>query len=481
MSTAARSAMQNPIDHQALRPIVGYSAPTNLPAVLFDLGLVVLTAVSVVYLRVPVPHSAEWRNLHSTFARNLTFALLFAPIVVLCCHWQQLYSHRVARVNEILLSVVKAIAVAAAIWMCFIYVAGIKDIPRFVVLTLSIASVVFLSAWRVEYKRLTAHRVTAGYGVNALILGGGNTARALADYLRSHPTFGYRVISVIDPRRLSYSLDETGRFREIVLSNFIDEIIVSDASDHDLVRRAAAEVADLGVGLSVIPEGYEGLAIGATFGFIGSLPKIALFHRAHSPIEMTAKRLVDIVVAASLLVCIAPVLAAIALVILFDSGAPVIYRSKRVGKKGRLFDCLKFRTMVRNADELKQSLAHLNEREGALFKISNDPRITRVGAFLRKYSLDELPQLWNVLVGEMSLVGPRPAIPSEVDAYSPEHRRRITVTPGITGLWQIQARAKPSFDEYIHLDLQYIEGFSLWLDFQILIRTIFVVINGTGT
>lgn len=137
--------------------------------------------------------------------------------------------------------------------------------------------------------------------------------------------------------------------------------------------------------------------------------------------------------------------------------------------------------MVSNAEQLREQLVHLNERDGVLFKIKNDPRITNVGKFLRKYSLDELPQLWNVFIGDMSLVGPRPALPSEVRDYSPEHVRRMMVMPGITGLWQVQARDNPSFDAYIDLDLQYVENASLWLDLKILARTLFVVLAGTGS
>jgi lipopolysaccharide/colanic/teichoic acid biosynthesis glycosyltransferase len=162
------------------------------------------------------------------------------------------------------------------------------------------------------------------------------------------------------------------------------------------------------------------------------------------------------------------------------SDGPVLYRSIRIGKKGRDFICYKFRTMVANAEELRDSLHHLNEREEILFKISNDPRVTPAGRFLRKFSIDELPQLLNVLKGDMSLVGPRPPMPSEFEQYALDHLRRLDVVPGITGLWQVAARKDPSFESYIALDTQYVDNWSIWLDCKILVRTIAVVLAGTG-
>jgi lipopolysaccharide/colanic/teichoic acid biosynthesis glycosyltransferase len=180
-------------------------------------------------------------------------------------------------------------------------------------------------------------------------------------------------------------------------------------------------------------------------------------------------------------VLLAPVVAAIAIAIKLDSPGPIFYRSERIGKKGRVFLLTKFRTMVRDAEKRRADVLHMNERDGVLFKINNDPRITRLGQFLRKYSLDELPQFINVLRGDMSIVGPRPPLASEVREYKLSHLRRLDVTPGITGLWQVQGRQDPSFDSYISLDVTYIENWSVWLDIKIILRTIGVVFAGTGS
>jgi lipopolysaccharide/colanic/teichoic acid biosynthesis glycosyltransferase len=192
------------------------------------------------------------------------------------------------------------------------------------------------------------------------------------------------------------------------------------------------------------------------------------------------KRACDFGLASFFIVVLLPTFLIIPLLIRLDSPGPVFYISRRIGKKGRVFACLKFRTMVANADQLRPTLTALNERDGILFKITKDPRLTKLGRILRKYSLDELPQLFNVLRGDMSMVGPRPPLANEVGQYELEHFRRLEVLPGITGLWQVHARQDPSFNRYVALDLAYIENWSLWLDLKILLRTAEVVLRGTG-
>jgi lipopolysaccharide/colanic/teichoic acid biosynthesis glycosyltransferase len=170
--------------------------------------------------------------------------------------------------------------------------------------------------------------------------------------------------------------------------------------------------------------------------------------------------------------------AILSLIIRLDSDGPAIFRARRVGFKGREFTLYKFRSMYADAEKRLADLAHLNVGGAHLIKIPNDPRVTRVGRFLRKYSLDELPQLWNVLKGDMSLVGPRPQSPSEVALYTEYQRRRLAAVPGITGLWQVSARDDPRFDVWVAKDLEYIDNWSLWLDFKILFQTIGVVLGG---
>lgn len=192
------------------------------------------------------------------------------------------------------------------------------------------------------------------------------------------------------------------------------------------------------------------------------------------------KTAMDVVLSAILLALLWPVMLIIAMTIKLGSRGPVIYRSRRLGKCGRPFDCYKFRTMVPGADRLQETLRHQNQRRGPFFKIAGDPRVTSLGEFLRKYSLDELPQLWNVLRGDMSLVGPRPHPVEDCAQYTPEHRQRLEVKPGVTGLWQVLARANPRFEICMLLDLAYIEKWSLLLDCRILLKTIPAVLAGQG-
>lgn len=192
------------------------------------------------------------------------------------------------------------------------------------------------------------------------------------------------------------------------------------------------------------------------------------------------KRILDFYLALILIVAFSPVMAMVALAIRCESAGPILFKQKRLGREGRPFTMYKFRTMGNGAEKEQAKLAHLNERAGPVFKISRDPRHTRVGRWARRMSLDELPNLVNVLKGEMSLVGPRPPLPGEVEQYEDWQRRRLQVMPGITGLWQVSGRSKLSFDEQCRLDLTYIEHWSLGLDFWIMLRTIPAVVLATG-
>jgi lipopolysaccharide/colanic/teichoic acid biosynthesis glycosyltransferase len=275
-------------------------------------------------------------------------------------------------------------------------------------------------------------------------------------------------------------LGTTQNLKTLCRTHFIDEIIVC-THHRPTVLDVIADAQESGVGVRVIPDLYDGLAWGARLDYLGHFPTLAVVHRTTPAFAMTLKRAIDILGSASALILLSPVLLLLALIVKLDSPGPILYASKRLGKKGRPFPCYKFRTMVADADLQKAKLQHLNERDGILFKITNDPRITRAGRFLRKHSLDELPQFWNVLIGDMSLVGPRPPLASEVKKYETGYFRRLEVAPGITGLWQVEARNNPSFDKYISLDLHYVENWSLGLDIQILLRTVSVVLAGTGS
>jgi exopolysaccharide biosynthesis polyprenyl glycosylphosphotransferase len=379
--------------------------------------------------------------------------------------------------------VIRTLMAATLCLATFMYITRETQISRLVLGMSVVFSCAFMVGLRVIRSRGFAASAARSLAVRrVLIVGAGRYGRALASYFAHRSELGYEVRGFLDNNVAGPEILGTLTDIEcVVRAEFIDEIFISVPSARELVKRVTTEAQRLQIDVKVLPEMYDGLAWSSPVEFVGELPVRVLHRVPMSSCGLFLKRFVDISAAGFGLIYLSPVLFAIAALIKLDSRGPVIYRAKRIGRKGEPFDCLKFRTMITNADELREKLAHLNERDGALFKITNDPRVTRLGRILRKYSLDELPQLWNVFRGEMSLVGPRPPMPEEVRDYHHTHLRRLDVTPGITGLWQVSARQDPSFETAVSLDTQYIENWSCWLDIKILLRTIAVVVRGTGT
>lgn len=371
-----------------------------------------------------------------------------------------------------------------------LYVVHATDIPRSIVLTTVGLLVLLLSLRRLVYRLLLYHRYDRGVGTrNVLIVGTGPEAHALRHHLESIRHLGYTFKGFIDfpgstPRFTAASGEVIGTVDTLfqhARTMFVDEIFFTSPCERELVQNVLEKARIHGVDLRVVPDMYNGLAWSSPIEYIGQFPTIPL-HCGHVPeLGLLFKRVFDVLFSVLALILIAPLLLIIAIAVKMDSPGPAFYKSERIGKKGRVFHCIKFRTMVRDADQLRADVMHMNERDDVLFKISNDPRITRLGHFLRKYSLDEFPQFFNVLRGEMSIVGPRPPIASEVKEYKLSHLRRLDVMPGITGLWQVQGRQDPSFASYVSLDVTYIDTWSIWLDFKIILRTIGVVFAGTGS
>jgi exopolysaccharide biosynthesis polyprenyl glycosylphosphotransferase len=364
------------------------------------------------------------------------------------------------------------------------------DIPRSIVLITVALVAVSLGVRRLIYRVLLYRRFDRGVGTrNVLIVGTGPEAHALRHHLESIRHLGFTFKGFIElpdcaSRFATPSTDIAGSFGDLFQTarkQFIDEIFFTTPCERGIVQDAVEEARARGIGLRVIPDMYDGLAWNSPIEYVGQFPTIPLHYGDVPELGLFFKRIFDIVFSTLALILLSPVIFAIAIAIKLDSPGPIFYSSDRIGKKGVVFSCLKFRTMVRDADKRRAELMHMNERDGVLFKLTNDPRITRLGRLLRKFSLDELPQFINVLKGDMSVVGPRPPIGSEVKMYNLNHLRRLDVMPGITGLWQVQARQDPSFASYISLDVHYIENWSLWLDFKIIMRTIGVVFGGTGS
>jgi exopolysaccharide biosynthesis polyprenyl glycosylphosphotransferase len=380
-------------------------------------------------------------------------------------------------------------ALTSGLLLCgTLYLSNGEAISRVVVALMVLFTTVLLCLRRALRRMMVYRRFRAGVETrNVLIVGSGRVGHALKNHIESLQHLGFRFkgfVALSEREAESGDADVIGDVRNclsLARSLFVDEIFFSVPAEKKLVIGMVEEARVAGIDVRVVPDMYDGLAWNARVEYIGQFPTIPL-HRKDFPIGgILVKRVLDITVSTVGLVVGAPVMLAIAIAIRMDSEGKILYKAQRIGRKGRAFPCYKFRTMVHNADQLKAELQHMNERDGVLFKIAKDPRITRVGRVLRKYSLDELPQFYNVLKGDMSLVGPRPPMAAEVEQYDLAHLRRLDVLPGITGLWQVEARQDPSFDSYISLDTAYVENWNLLMDLRILARTVGVVLSGTGS
>src|SRR5271170_1313349 len=361
-------------------------------------------------------------------------------------------------------------------------------VSRSLVLFLVCFTAVILCARRLIGRAMTYREYERGMNTrNLVILVSNKISIALKEHISHRLHLGYTFrgfVSLPGERRVGIHGDEVlgsvDQIRQIAKQFFIDELVIAEPCSVEQVISILEEAREIDLDVRVLPGYYESVTADAPIEYLGDFPVVAL-HRGHVPLfAMALKRVFDIAMSLSALIAAAPIMIAIAIAIRLEDRGPVFYVSERVGKKGTVFSCYKFRSMVMNAEQIKAKLTGQNERTGILFKMKDDPRITKVGRFLRKYSLDELPQLFNVLRGDMSVVGPRPPIASEVAKYEIDHFRRLEVLPGLTGLWQVRARQDPSFERYIALDTAYVENWSFWLDLKIILMTASAVMRGTG-
>jgi exopolysaccharide biosynthesis polyprenyl glycosylphosphotransferase len=470
-----------------LRASGPHGLPVQIAYAAIDCAMVGLVGVLVFYLESGIARSwgtasriTEQRTLETYFA--LIFA--YAVLIVLSCASQDLYrTPRDRGVLEESLMVLKAVSLATAVLVLLVFAFGAQGITRISVLTMGIFTGAALSGWRYLKRRMILNRTLRGIGVSrVLIVGAGRTGQALAASLGANPSLGYEVCGFLDAQSSSDplllgGLDELGR---VVAERFIDEMFLTPPIDREVVKQFVLVARQLRVGLKVVPDLYDGIGWRAPVHTVGGFPIMQLNENPIPGPGVAVKRILDVVIAASALVLTAPVVALLAAIVRLDSPGGAFYPAVRVGYKARQFCCWKLRTMYVGADSGKEALRETNERTGPWFKMKNDPRVTRVGRWLRKFSLDELPQLWNVLRGEMSMVGPRPHPVDDFNRYKPEHLRRLDVKPGLTGLWQVTARRDPYFETNLALDLDYIENWSLRLDLEILFRSLGELFRGSG-
>ena len=345
---------------------------------------------------------------------------------------------------------------------------------------------IYIAALRELHLRVSGWLLDrAGYARRAVLVGSGKhideVARALADRSRTRVDIvGYISLNP-RPRNGLRSLGALPDLPGVLELEAVQEVIIADP---DFPQDKAVELVDMchqrGVTVHVAPSTMEILIDRAEFAPGHTVPLFTLRPPVFEGVDYAVKRTFDLVVACVSLIVLSPALLAIAVAIKLSSRGPVIYRSVRPGMAGRPFRCFKFRTMRQHAEHSQEELEPLNELSGALFKIRDDPRMTKVGRFLRRFSLDELPQLANVVRGEMSLVGPRPLPMRDFDRLEEWHKKRYLVLPGITGLWQVSGRAELDFDDLVRLDFLYLERWSIMLDLSILLKTIPAVLTRRG-
>ncbi|MBV8114250.1 MAG: sugar transferase [Silvibacterium sp.] len=439
----------------------------------------------------------NWSGLHRAIAvgpamlMQLVYLLWFITVLLVLGWHDGLYAR--LRSDSILHEqrmTVQACLNAGLLLCGAMYMTHDSMTPRAVVISLVCFTMPLLCLAR-GFWRYSSHRdFHKGIGTrNVLILGTGHMSDAIHRQILKHRRRLGRIFKGFvelpgEPAAQSHSkavLGNLDELRHLVPQHFIDEIIIAGDCNTSQVLELVEMAADMDVEVLAFPGLFEDMAPDPQIYYLGDFPVTTIHRRDDRALALLLKRAVDIALSVISLLLLAPLFVVLGVLIKVTSPGPAFYVSERIGKKGRVFRLWKFRTMMVGADRMKAALASANERNGILFKIKNDPRVTPIGRFLRKFSLDELPQLFNVVWGDMSLVGPRPPLANEVAQYEVKHYRRLDVLPGLTGLWQVRARHDPSFDQYVALDIAYVENWNFWMDLKILVRTAEVVLRGTGS
>jgi exopolysaccharide biosynthesis polyprenyl glycosylphosphotransferase len=387
--------------------------------------------------------------------------------------------------------IARATLLGAAVTLALLFALNQDEVSRLFLGALFVAQPLVTLAGRATLRAWFEGQRRRGRDTNyMLVVGTGHLAQSFADRVEAHRARGMKVVGHVsvphrnggDEARMTRPVlgpvsELPSIFRERVIdevavclpsgsSHFLDPVIALAAEEGKTVR--VPRDPDEGVLSTALQEDFDGFLVSS------------IVHDGHREVERALKRVLDVIGAVVALVVLSPLFIGTALAIRLADGSPILFRQTRIGRHGRPFAIYKFRTMVSDAEERFSEVASLSHTRGAAFKMDDDPRVTRVGRTIRHWTLDELPQLFNVLKGDMSLVGPRPAPPREVDEYDIWHRRRLSVRPGMTGLWQVEARFDEHFDDRAELDLRYIDQWSLWMDIGILLRTVPAVLTPRG-
>ena len=378
-------------------------------------------------------------------------------------------------------------------WLLYVLarITGAADLEVPKLIAFWAAAIVAILVSRALARLIT--RRSIAFVQNSIIVGAGSVGQLVGRKLLQHPEYGINPVGFVDDHpeerthqeRLSV-LGNTAELPELVRQFDVERVIVAfNSGPYDSTLSAVRDLADQGVQVDIVPRLYEVVGAETTVHSVEGLPLLSVPPPGLSWSKRGLKRALDLVVASAALLVLGPLFGLVALLIRFDSHGPAFFRQPRIGENGRSFRIWKFRTMTADADERKAEYAHLNIHDGPngdprMFKIHDDPRVTRVGRFLRRCSIDELPQLFNVIRGDMSIVGPRPLIPDEHQYVTDWAERRLALRPGMTGLWQVLGRNGIGFDEMVRLDYVYVNTWSLWNDLRLMARTVPAVFGANG-
>jgi exopolysaccharide biosynthesis polyprenyl glycosylphosphotransferase len=419
------------------------------------------------------------------------FALILTVVLVLAYRRQGLYSlrQRISWFDE-LTAIINGTTTGIVIMVVLVFVSRPTFYSRLIFFYAGALISILLSLSRLIKNMWLKHLRRRGIGVaRAVIVGAGEVGRTVMRAMVAHPDLGYEIVGFVDDDPAKGTTD-IGRFKGLgsldnlavlVQDEAIDEVIITlPWQYHRKIMAIMAQCERENVRARIVPDLFQMTLSRMTITEMAGIPLIGVRQVHISPFTRLMKRAVDVAFSLLVLIFTAPLMGLIAMAIKLDSPGPVLFRQGRMGKGGKPFTVCKFRSMMIGADEQKELLRDLNEADGPIFKIKDDPRVTRLGRWLRRFSLDELPQFYNVLRGDMSIIGPRPPLPEEVTQYQPWHMRRLEIAPGITGLWQVSGRSELPFDEMALLDIYYVEQWSPALDLKILLRTVPTILFGDG-
>ncbi len=432
------------------------------------------------------------QNLNSRIPSLKSYTLIclfWGVITILFLNIHNLYrTERELSIPKEILLAWKAIIFSSLLVASIVFLLKVIIFSRLIFGINFILLCITLAGWRVVKRLMLRYLISRGYNnFNTLIIGAGRLGKELADEINRNRYLGLEIVGFLDDYKENGTqisgykvLGRISDFKKTVGQNFVDEVLITIPSEREKTAQIIKEGSLLNTSVKIIPDQFELLTISLRNYNIGYIPVLEYADKKIHKTELLNKKIMDMVLSGIGLILLLPLFVVMWILIKIDSKGPVFYVSKRYGKKGKIFNFLKFRSMVINADALLLSLKEKNEADEPIFKIKNDPRITKIGKFMRRYSLDELPQLWNVLRGDMSIVGPRPLPLGQVENSDLEQLKRLEIKPGITGLWQIHGRSDIPFHRLVKWDIWYIKNWSLWLDLVILTKTIPVVLKKKG-